>query len=114
MNGIVVTTNGEIYCREFQKPLHRSAGEVVGGLIEHVRPRRLWKPYFMIVNEYFLLKNLPLNPVGCYLYGTDLHGHPICGNIIIMKEQGEDIVNLDQEEATEVESILRFIYNGVK
>lgn len=114
MNGIVVTTNGEIYCREFQEPLHRSAGEVVGGSLEIVRPRRLGRPYCMIVNKCFLLEALPLNPVGCYLYGTDLHDHPICGNIIIMKEQGEDIVDLDQVEATEVEDILRFIYNGTK
>lgn len=98
MNGIVVTTKGEIYHREFQEPLHRSAGEVVGGHIEFVRPSRLGKPYCMIVNEEFLLQGLPVNPVGCYLYATDEHGHPICGNIIIMKEHGEDIINLDPAE----------------
>ena len=114
MNGIVVTTNGEIYHREFGRPLHRSAGELVGGYIEIVRPRRLGKPYIMIVNEEFLLQGLPVNPVGCYLYATDKHGHPICGNIIIMKEYGDDIIDLDQDEIEDIEDIMKFIYESVK
>ena len=114
MNGIVVTANGEIYHREFKDPLHRSAGELVGGLIEIVRPRRLGKPYCMIVNEEFLLQGLPVNPVGSYLYATDEHGHPICGNIIIMKEHGEDIIDLDPDEVENIEDIMKFIYKSVK
>ena len=83
MNGIVITPSGEIYIRQFEEPLYRSAGEVVGGLIEVVRPKRLGKPYCMIVNEEFLLLGLPKNPVGSYLYATDEHGHPICGSTYI-------------------------------
>lgn len=114
MNGIVVTTKGEIYHREFSEPMHRSAGEVVGGPIEFVRPYRLGKPYCMIVNEIFLYQELPINPVGCYLYATDEHGHPICGNIIIMKEHGEDIIDLDPDEIEDIEDIMKLIYKSVK
>ena len=114
MNGIVITTKGEIYHRDFQDPLYRSAGEVVGGRIEFVRPRRLGRPYCMIVNEEFLLQGLPINSVGCYLYGTDTHGHPICGNIIIMKEHGENIIDLDQDEIKDIEDIIKFIYKHAK
>lgn len=98
MIGIVVTPDGNIYAKDLQEPLHRSAGKTVGGHIEIVRPRNLPRPYCMVVNEEFLLLRLPLNPVGCALYDTHQHGHPICGNIIILKEQGEYLVGLDPKE----------------
>ena len=114
MNGIVITPKGEIYHREFQKPLHRSTGEVVGGFIEHVRTRRLGKPYCMIVNEDFINLGLPINPVGSYLYETETHGHPICGNIIIMKEFEDDYADLTPDEISWLENYFQFIYNSVK
>ena len=109
MTGIVVTHDGEIYTKDFQEPLHRSAGEIVGGLIEIVRPRRLGQPYIMITNEEFLLLELPLKPVGCYLYCTDEHGHPICGNIIIMKKQGEKIIDMDPKEQRVIIDYMKMI-----
>lgn len=112
MTGIVVTHDGEIYTKDFQEPLHRSTGEIVGGLIEIVRPRRLGQPYIMITNEEFLLLELPLNPVGCYYYATERHGHPICGNIVIMKEQGEELVDLAPDEAESIRSIMEFTYKA--
>lgn len=106
MKGIVVTTDLEIRIEEFSDPLYKTVGSAVGGYIEHVRPARLRHPYCMIVNEEGRLLDLPLNYVGSYFYGTDQHGEPIVGNIVIMKDgyrNGEpDIVGLDDSEVERV------------
>lgn len=56
----------------------------------------------MIVNEEGLLENLPINSIGCLLYGTAFHQCPIVGDIVIMKDgfrNGEpDIVGLTDKE----------------
>lgn len=106
MKGIVVTTDLEIRIEEFSDPLYKTVGSAVGGYIEHVKPARLRHPYCMIVNEEGRLLALPLNYVGSYFYGTDQHGEPIVGNIVIMKDgyrNGEpDIVGLDDSEVERV------------
>lgn len=69
----------------------------------------------MLVNESGLLLGLDKNRVGCYLYGTDIHGAPIVGNVIIMKEAvvnelGErDIVGLSDREARTVEKTMSML-----
>lgn len=106
MKGIVVTTDLEIRIEEFSDPLYKTVGSAVGGYIEHVKPARLRHPYCMIVNEEGRLLDLPLNYVGSYFYGTDQHGEPIVGNIVIMKDGyrgGEpDIVGLNDSEVERV------------
>lgn len=106
MKGVVVTTDLEIRIEEFIDPLYKTVGSAVGGYIEHVKPARLRHPYCMIVNEEGRLLDLPLNYVGSYFYGTDQHGEPIVGNIVIMKDgyrNGEpDIVGLDDSEVERV------------
>lgn len=106
MKGVVVTTDLEIRIEEFSDPLYKTVGSAVGGYIEHVKPARLRHPYCMIVNEEGRLLDLPLNYVGSYFYGTDQHGEPIVGNIVIMKDgyrNGEpDIVGLDDSEVERV------------
>ena len=113
MTEIVITHDGKIYTKDFQEPLHRSLGEAVGGSIEFVRTRRLGRPYCMIVNEIFIYLDLPINPVGCYYYATERHGHPICGDIVIMKEQEDELVDLDPDEAESVRSIMEFTYKAL-
>ena len=106
MKGIVVTTDLEIRIEEFSDPLYKTVGSAVGGYIEHVKPARLRHPYCMVVNEEGRLLDLPLNYVGSYFYGTDQHGEPIVGNIVVMKDgyrNGEpDIVGLDDSEVERV------------
>lgn len=102
MKVVTVTHDLKIGFTELDKPLYKSAGEIVGGWIEIVRPRGLQRPYVMIVNEEFLLLDLPRNEIGCYLYQTYDHGHPICGNFLILKEQGEDLVGLMDTEIIQV------------
>lgn len=110
MKGIVVTTDLEIHIEEFSDPLYKTVGSAVGGYIEHVKPARLRHPYCMIVNEEGRLLDLPLNYVGSYFYGTDQHGEPIVGNIVIMKDGyrgGEpDIVGLNDVEAEQIKDVI--------
>lgn len=110
MKGIVVTTDLEIRIEEFSDPLYKTVGSAVGGYIEHVHPMRLARPLCMIVNEEGRLLDLPLNYVGSYFYGTDQHGEPIVGNIVIMKDGyrgGEpDIVGLNDVEAEQIKDVI--------
>ena len=106
MKGIVVTTDLEIRIEEFSDPLYKTVGSAVGGYIEHVHPMRLARPLCMIVNEEGRLLDLPLNHIGSFFYGTDKHGAPIVGNIVIMKDGyrdgGPDIIGLDDAEVEQV------------
>ena len=101
MKAVVIKTDLTIQEIELKKPLHQSLNAAIDGSFEVVRPRRLQPPYVMIVNEDYINLGLPRNEIGCYLYETLIHGHPIQGNIIIMQERivnkaGEyDLVGLD-------------------
>lgn len=50
-----------------------------------------------------------MNLIGSLWYGTHHHGHPIVGNIVVMKEgwtdEGTDIVGLEEQEILLVKSI---------
>ena len=106
MKGIVITTQDNIEIRDFDRPLYKSIGAVVGGFIEIVNPVGLKQPFVMIVNDDGLRLELELNAVGSVLYGTLAHGHPIVGDIVIMKrgytEEGPDIIGLEDQEAVEL------------
>lgn len=101
--GIVITAEDKISLQEFDRPLHRSLGKAVGGYIEVVHPVGIKHPFLMVVNEDGLRLELPLNAIGSVLYGTLAHGHPIVGDIVIMKEgwteDGPDVVGLTDKEA---------------
>ena len=89
--------------QEFSEPAHKSIGDAVGGWIEIVHPKRLEYPYCMVVNEEGVLRKLPINSFGSFLYGTDTHGWPIAGDAVLMKEgynsDGElDILGLDEQD----------------
>ena len=104
--GIVVTTDNVASVREFGYPLHESIRPVLDGYMETVYPKGLKEPYLMLVNEEGLLMKKPLNVIGSILYETHQHGHPIVGNIVLMKfgyRNGEpDIIGLTDEEANEL------------
>lgn len=117
MKGIVISPEGDICVCDYGLPLYKTVGKTVGGYIEIVHPRRLERPYCIIVDEEFLLKNDPIfNLVGSWLYQTDIHGCPICGTIVIMKDgynaDGEpDIVGLTDEEISYIGNKLMKQFN---
>lgn len=102
MKGIVVTTENKWYSKDFKSPLYKSVGKAVGGFIEVVRPAGLFNPYLMIVNDDGYHLKLPKNFFGSKVYGTELHGHPIRGDIVILKDGFTngvpDIVGLTNED----------------
>ena len=98
MKAIVVEAGGSIYTIELGKPLYRSAARILEGPFEIVRPKGLRHPYVFLVNEVGLLQGLPRNDIGSWLYLSHVHGHPIVGNVIFMKEVKDDLAGLDPDE----------------
>ena len=113
VKGIVVTTDNKISVQQYEEPLYKTIGKTVGGYIEIVRPRGLPDPYCMVVNEEGLLMDLPLNITGSKLYGTQDHGFPIVGNIVILAEgetdDGIDLISVPDNEIDRMISALSLI-----
>ena len=91
MTALVVTTENEIRKVPYDAPHYEVIQEAVGGHYELVRPRGLQEPYCMMVNEEGRLLGLPLNLLGCYLYGTLIHGAPIAGDIMILRRRDSTV-----------------------
>ena len=106
MKGIVINPDNRLTVKDFDAPLYKSVGDAVDGWIEIVHPGGLKDPFVMIVNDEGLIKGLPWNVAGCLLYGTPVHGSPIVGNIVIMKEgwtdDGKDLLGLSEEEIAKI------------
>lgn len=118
MMGLKISTTSELEKVEAKEPIHASIRKELGGYIEIVRPRRLTAPYCMIVDEEGLLKGLPINPIGCYLYETDKHMQPIVGDIIIMREvstfDGISLSSLSDEDINSLENMLGHLVEHFK
>lgn len=90
MKALIVTTKDTAYVRDFAPPMSRTAEEVIGDWVELVRPRGL-PGYLMLVDESGRLKNLPINLAGSLFYGSQFHGDPIVGNIVIAGDNQEKV-----------------------
>ncbi len=107
MNIIRISTEMEVSVHEFPDGTYSQQNAVLRELIgngcdlyEHVLPERLYKELHMkgqvtdipgqcvsmLVDEEGTFKSVHQNLIGSYLYGTDLHGYPIMGNILIVGE----------------------------
>lgn len=89
MRGVVFTPAQEMYVKDFGQPLNETIGKEVGGWIEVVHPvglKRAPSNLCFVCNEEGLRQSLPLNAFGSVLYGTPMHGHPIVGTIVFMRE----------------------------
>ena len=86
--------------------------------IEVVHPVHLPKPYLMIVDESGMLNHRSVNPIGSLLYGTPVHGWPIVGPALIMKEaltgSGPDIVSLKEKDIDTLKDIINNVIGTVK
>ena len=116
VKGVVFTTNNKMYVKDFEEPLYQSVGKVVDGGVEIVHPKGLKAPYCFAVNEEGLLNRLRINVLGSVWYQTHVHGCPIVGNIVVLKDgftDGEpDIVGLSEEEILEIKAIANDISDG--
>ena len=108
MKIIRISTDNEISVHDFPKGTLQVQNEWLRGLIgprcelyEHVLPKRLYTEFGvpngimrekggfvgMLVDGDGIIHGLEPNLVGSYLYGTDEHGHPIVGNILLIGER---------------------------
>ena len=121
---IVITTDDKIEVRDLEVKdgsLLEPLQQIVGGYIEIVHPMRLCDgpvPLAMIVNEEGIIEGLPINAIASVLYGADIHGSFIHGNVAIL-EQGErdgdpDIVGLGELLAMERYSFFKEIFRDYK
>lgn len=101
---VKVTTDNKISLIDVNFSNFRSIQQAIGGHFETVHTQ-LMADYFkdpsviMLVDEEGLLKGLPVNALGCALYGTPQHGYPIVGDLIFARIAGEDIIAPDDPEA---------------
>ena len=111
MKALKITSGCVITEIDVKEPLHKTIGEELGGYFETVRPRRVPFPLTMIVDEEGLLKGLPHNPIGCYMYETDKHNQPIVGDIIIMREEmtndGIVLIGLEQSHIDDLLPLIK-------
>ena len=103
---IKLCTNGDVELLDVPdiKDFHWYADQIGCDYIEAVYPQGLSEPNMMVVDEEGLLKEKPLvNFIASWLYGTQEHGHPICGDVLVMQNkltpEGLDIVGIPEEEA---------------
>lgn len=73
--------------------------------IDIVRPQNLDAAYCMIVDDEGLLAERPrFNVFASHLYGAHVHGQPIVGNAVLMKNRQDDdgvtTIWLDKTEAS--------------
>lgn len=117
MFGLIVTAKNEMSLVEYDPPNYEVIQKAVGGWYERVNPVGLEHPYRMMVNEEGLLRNLPLNLVGSLLYGTEIHGHPIVGDVIFLKLGycgGEpNVVGMTEDEAQTLGDRFAEMTNGL-
>lgn len=111
MKMVKVTTDGEVSIVKVDRRDYRSMAREIGAdMIQYVRVMTGTlglDRYEMIVDEEGLLKDQPkVNPIGCVLYGTLDHGHPIMGDMLLtlMKDsyEGRDSVDMPDDEAAEL------------
>ncbi len=119
---IRLASNGDVSIHEYPQGFD-VCGQLAGLIsedcryVERVRPERLYSIFrcsdtidprypgravCMLVDEEFLLKDKPpeYNLVASWLYGCDVHGHPILGNVLFVGETmasdgGIDFCSLD-------------------
>lgn len=112
--GVVFTTEETMQVKAFGQPLYKDLTPVLDGYMEIVRPRGLPRPFVMLVNEEGRLMGLPINPIGCYWYQSEVD--PIVGNLVIMKEGmrcGEpSILGLTDKEIAQVKELATEISRG--
>lgn len=102
MRGVIVPAEGPVSIVDISGTL-KSLQDAVGGYIEIVRVPMPFEDDVMVVDEEGLYKGLPLNVLGSFLYGTHIHGSPVVGNVLILKEalltDGADFVDMPDVRA---------------
>lgn len=101
---LLITTNDKFHKVEYQPGLQFFYEHIKTDLIEVVIPYCLQRigslseDFIMVVDEESLLKANPkLN-----IFASTFYGSPIFGNVIIVKENGEDFEGLEEKDHEEL------------
>ena len=122
MKVIKVSTDNEITVEDSRSfmNLHSLIGEKCD-YVEPVYPKRLYDTWnmndlVMLVDEMGLYHDLDINLIGSWLYETDIHGHPIVGNILFIARDdlGTDFTGLSGRQITELRYLLEKYLNCVR
>lgn len=115
MRGVVITTENKVYPAEFKGFM--GVAEAMGwSLSEHVLPWGLRQPFCLLIDEEGRVReDTPeINWIASFWYGANVHGEPILGDVVIMKDaitsQGPDIVGLTEEETKDVIEHIRHLW----
>ena len=78
--------------------------QIGASIFQPVYPKGLKEPYLFLCDEEGLMKEKPIiNFLGSWMYGTQEHGEPIVGDIMIVKQvmtpEGPDFDGMPADEA---------------
>lgn len=103
MKTLKITTDNKISVVDVNFNDSKAIQQAIGGYFENVKALKLWDyfkaPVVMIVDEEGVIKDLPVNTIGCYFYNISRHGCPIVGDMILGLLVGPDITGLGDRDA---------------
>lgn len=103
MKTLKITTDNKISVVDVNFNDFKAIQQAIGGYSENVKALKLWDyfkaPVVMIVDEEGVIKDLPVNTIGCYFYNISRHGCPIVGDMILGLLVGPDITGLGDRDA---------------
>lgn len=100
MKIIRITTDNRIQVEDAGERVHEYLSGQGTDCIEYVKPRYAAPGTVLAVDENGLLRDLPINEAASLMYGTQHHGHPIVGDVLVMKISDEpDYVMFNDDEA---------------
>lgn len=103
MKTLKITTDNKISVVDVNFNDFKAIQQAIGGYFENVKALKLWDyfkaPVVMIVDEEGVIKDIPVNTIGCYFYNISRHGCPIVGDMILGLLVGPDITGLGDRDA---------------
>lgn len=103
MKTLKITTDNKISVVDVNFNDFKAIQQAIGGYFENVKALKLWDyfkaPVVMIVDEEGVIKDLPVNTIGCYFYNISRHGCLIVGDMILGLLVGPDITGLGDRDA---------------
>lgn len=103
MKTLKITTDNKIRMIDINMSDYKAIQKELEGYFETVHTKIMYEyfkaPVIMLVDEEGRCKCLPLNVVGSYFYGTQEHGNPIAGDVLLALVVGEDFTGFTEGDA---------------
>ena len=103
MKTLKIMTDNRIRMIDINMSDYKAIQKELGGYFETVHTKIMYEyfkaPVIMLVDEEGRCKCLPLNVVGGYFYGTQEHGDPIAGDVLLALVVGEDFTGFTESDA---------------